>query len=100
MFRKLNPSGSQPREISEVVNGLMEGKSNNTGSFTTTASVTTTTLNNERIGYDSVIIFTPMSANAATELPTLYIQSLNKGYAVISHGNRAYTSAFKYVVIG
>jgi len=30
-YRKLNPAGSQPREISEVVNNLMDGKSNNVG---------------------------------------------------------------------
>ena len=34
MYRKLNPSGALPREISEVVNNLMEGKSNNTGTIT------------------------------------------------------------------
>ncbi len=31
MFRVLNYSGATPREISEVVNNLMNGKSNNTG---------------------------------------------------------------------
>ena len=45
MYRKLNPAGSTPREISEVVNNLVEGKSNNTGTITlTTGWATTTTI--------------------------------------------------------
>jgi len=46
MYRKLNPSGSEPREISEVVNNLLDGKSNNTGEVTLNTSwATTTTIN-------------------------------------------------------
>lgn len=41
MYRKLNPTGSEPRDISTVVNGLIEGKSNNTGEFVTATSTTT-----------------------------------------------------------
>ena len=65
MYRKLNPSGSTPREISEVVNNLVEGKSNNTGTITLATGTTTTTLYDERIGYDSVILFAPASASAS-----------------------------------
>ena len=52
MFRNLNYAGATPREISEVVNNMMNGKTNNTGDFTTTQSTTTSTINDERIGYD------------------------------------------------
>jgi hypothetical protein len=31
MFRVLPPFGSDPRGIAEVVNGIMNGKTNNTG---------------------------------------------------------------------
>lgn len=62
-YRKLNPAGANPREISEVVNNLMDGKSNNTGTVTlATGGATTTTIYNERIGYSSVIILVPNSA--------------------------------------
>jgi hypothetical protein len=65
-YRKLNPSGSTPREISEVVNNLIDGKSNNTGEITlNTGGATTTTIYNERIGYSSVILLTPNSAAAS-----------------------------------
>lgn len=68
MYRKLNPSGSTPREISEVVNNLVEGKSNNTGTITLNNSgAKTTTINDERIGYDSFIILSPTSMTAATD---------------------------------
>lgn len=65
-YRKLNPSGSQPREISEVVNNLMDGKSNNTGTFTlANSNATSTTIYDERIGYNSVILFSPITFNGA-----------------------------------
>lgn len=61
-YRILNPAGAEPREISEVVNNAMNGKTNNTGYITlNTGWATTTTLYDERIGYDSVIILTPSS---------------------------------------
>ena len=68
MYRKLNPSGGTPREISEVVNNLVEGKSNNTGKITlATGWATTTTIYDERIGYDSIILLSPSSDNAESD---------------------------------
>lgn len=100
MFRVLNPSGSTPREISEVVNNAMNGKTNNTGDFTTTQSTTTSTIYDERIGYDSVILFTPMNDKAASEMASIYVQTLNKGSAVIHHGSHNFDCIFKYIVVG
>lgn len=66
MFRILNPAGSTPREISEVVNNAMNGKTNNTGLITlATGGATSTTIYDERIGYDSVILLAPNTAVAA-----------------------------------
>jgi hypothetical protein len=68
-YRKLNPAGANPREISEVVNNLMDGKSNNVGYVTLdTGWATSTTIFNERIGFDSVIAVVP--ATDAAELDT------------------------------
>jgi hypothetical protein len=65
MFRILNPAGSTPREISEVVNNAMNGKTNNTGLITlATGGATSTTIYDERIGYDSVILLAPNTAAA------------------------------------
>jgi hypothetical protein len=68
MYRKLNPSGSDPREISEVVNNLVEGKSNNTGEVTLNTNwATTTTINDERIGFNSYIGLMPISDAAEAD---------------------------------
>ena len=71
MFRVLPPFGADPRGISEVVNGLMNGKSNNTGTVTlATGGALTTTLYDERISTDTKIILLPFSAAAyADQLP-------------------------------
>jgi hypothetical protein len=67
MFRVLPYQGGTPREISEVVNNAMNGKTNNHGTVTlNTGWATTTTLYDERIGFDSKIIILPDSASAQT----------------------------------
>ena len=64
-FRTLPVFGASEREVSEVVRGIMDGKTNNTGTLTlATGNATTTTLYDERIGYESLIFFVPVS-NAA-----------------------------------
>ena len=66
MYRKLNWQGGTPREVSEVVNNLVEGKSNNTGEITLNAGgATSTTIYDERIGYNSVVLLMPITATAA-----------------------------------
>ena len=65
MFRVLPPFGSDQRGIAEVVNGIMNGKTNNTGTVTlATGNVTTTTITDARIGIDSIILLAPSSAAA------------------------------------
>ena len=65
MYRKLNPSGAEPREISDVVNNLVDGKSNNAGSVTlNSGGATQTIIYNERIGYDSVITLNRRSSSS------------------------------------
>lgn len=68
MFRVLPYAGATPREISEVVNNLMNGKSNNTGTITlNTGNATTTTLVDERISVDTKIILIPFSDAAEND---------------------------------
>ena len=67
-FRVLPYQGGTPREISEVVNNIMNGKTNNTGTVTlATGGATTTTINDARIGQDSVVILVPSSQVAASQ---------------------------------
>jgi hypothetical protein len=67
-FRVLPYQGGSPRQISEVVNNLMNGKSNNTGTITlATGNATSTTLYDERISADSKIILIPFSDAAEAD---------------------------------
>ena len=102
MYRKLNPAGGTLREISEVVNNLVEGKSNNTGTITlAVASATTTTLTDERIGYESIILFMPTTANAASAMTNLYVSARVKGSATLTHSaNTSADKTYGYIVIG
>jgi hypothetical protein len=99
-YRKLNPAGAEARQISEIVNNLIDGKSNNTGYFSTVESTTSTIIYNERIGTDSAIIFTPLDSNAASEIANLYIGERTQGQAVIQHGSNAYVCNFMYIIVG
>ena len=76
MFRALPPFGSDPRGVAEVVNGIMNGKTNNTGSVTlATGGASTTTITDARIGVDSVILLMATDDVSATEYyPYLAVQ--------------------------
>jgi hypothetical protein len=78
MFRTLPPFGGDQRQTAEIVRQIMDGKTNNTGTLTlATGGATTTTLNDRRIGGDSVILFAPASAAAFTDyMPYGAFQSL------------------------
>lgn len=70
-FRTLPPFGADQRNVAEVVNGAMNGKTNNTGTVTlNTGGATSTTIYDERIGYESVILFGATSYGSTIgELP-------------------------------
>jgi hypothetical protein len=68
MFRRLPPFGGDQRSVAEIVNGIMDGKTNNTGTVTlATGNATTTTITDARIGIDSVILLAPKSAAAIAD---------------------------------
>jgi hypothetical protein len=65
MFRRLPPFGGDQRAVAEIVNGIMDGKTNNIGTVTlATGNATTTTITDARIGIESVILLAPSSAAA------------------------------------
>ena len=60
MYRRLPPFGGDQRAVAEIVNNIMDGKTNNTGSVTLANSgATSTTITDARIGVDSVILLMP-----------------------------------------
>jgi hypothetical protein len=67
MYRKLPMLGGEPRQVAEIVNNLVEGKTNNTGDITLVASgASSTTIYDERIGYNSYIGLSPKTQTAAS----------------------------------
>lgn len=68
MFLRLPPAGGTPRQVSEVVNRILDGKINSVGLLTlATGNATTTTLYDARISPDSIILFVPYSAAAIAD---------------------------------
>jgi len=67
MFRTLPVFGADSRTTADIVNGIMNGKTNNTGIIElNSGGATSTTIVNERISFDSVVTLTPISMTAAT----------------------------------
>ena len=65
MFRRPPPQGGTPREVSEILNGVLNGKTNNTGLITLeTGNATETIIYNSLISRDSKIILIPFSTAA------------------------------------
>ena len=67
MYRKLPWTGGDARSVAEIVNNLVEGKSNNTGDITLVAGgASSTTIFDERIGYNSYIGLEPKTQTSAS----------------------------------
>lgn len=64
-FRRLAPFGGDSRSVAEVVNNIMDGKTNNTGLVTLdTGNALTTTLYDARISPNTKIVLIPFSVAA------------------------------------
>jgi hypothetical protein len=100
MFRSLPAFGGDQRAVSEVVRGIMDGKTNNTGEITLTQSQTTTTLTDRRIGPTTVILFSPLNDKGAAELGTLYVSARGQGTATLTHGSHNFAIEYAYALIG
>ena len=102
MYRGLNPSGANEREISEVTNNILNGKTNNTGTVTLNASSsTTTTISDERIGYNSIIMLMPTTANAVASLTNVYVSARAQGSATLTHSaNTNADKTYGYIIVG
>lgn len=89
------------RQCAITINNVMDGKINSTGEITLTASTTTTTLTDARIGANSVLLFMPQTANARTALNGLYITNRGNGSCTVNHPSSANTDQdLSYVIIG
>jgi hypothetical protein len=67
-FRRLPPFGGDPRAVAEILNLVLDGKTNNTGLITlNTGNVTSTTLFDARISVDTKIVLIPFSDAAESD---------------------------------
>lgn len=100
-FRALSPFATV-RETSEVVNNILSGKQNNTGTVTVTNSATSTAVTNYLVGPDSVILFMPTTSDGASELAagTMYVSARTKQAFTITHANATTTRSFAFIVVG
>lgn len=100
-FRGLTPF-SDPRDVSNVVNNILAGKQNNTDSVTLTNSATSTAVTDYRVGPESVILFMPTTAAAASELAAggMYVSARAENTFTITHASAGTTRSFDYVVVG
>jgi ABC-type phosphate/phosphonate transport system substrate-binding protein len=101
-FRTLQSGGDDQRNVAEVVRGIMEGRTNNTGAITLAAAgATSTTITDTRIGYNSVILLSPITANAAALLTSVYVSAKAQGSATLTHSANVLTNrTFQYIIVG
>lgn len=95
------------RKVIRVVNGIMNGKTNNTGELTLTTSTATSTftLAAGRLGENSLIFFMPTTANAATELASggMFVSSRSVAdnlFRITHADNTQSDRIFKFLISG
>lgn len=87
MFRRLPPQGGSPREVAEIMNGVLTGKTNNTGVVTLNGgNATSTILYDPLISRDSKILLLPASGSAFTDSAPYGAFSNNTGQLAITIG--------------
>lgn len=89
------------RLIATSLNNQGQGKLNAVTSVTLTVSGTTTTLTDARIGANTFIGFSPMTAHAASAVTSLYVSAQKKGSATLTHASSANADqTFAVLLIG
>ena len=83
--------------LANKINELLDGRSNNIGSFVLAAG-TTTTVTDRRVGSLMTVLVTPMDSTAQTA--AAYISSVTDGSFVVTHTAGKTDGAFRYAVIG
>ena len=89
------------RLIADGINGAIDGRTNNVGAFTLTASTTTTAVTDKRAGGDSIITWMPTTATAAAAMDALYVSARGKETFTLTHDSAADTDRdFSYSLSG
>lgn len=89
--------------LTDAINGLIDGRPNVTGVVTLTANAASTVVTDNKFESGMAVLLQPKTANAAAALATTYITDANKtkGAFTITHANDAQIDkVFAYVRIG
>lgn len=103
MFRVLPPFGGDPRAIAEVVNGVMNGKTNNVGKFELTTATAPLTVIDARCGVESVVLLSPTNSRGSQLINHVFISSVTNGSFVValrSGSSGSGTANFSYILVG
>lgn len=90
----------QNRLTANAINNILDGKINSTGSFTTDGTKTLKTVIDARCGGNSVVLFVPITVDAAGELNHMWLSATRNGEFDVGHRNHTKNVAYKYVIIG
>jgi hypothetical protein len=97
-FRKLPTIGGDPRSVAEIVNNIINGKTNNTGLVTLDAGGSrTTVIKDERISIDTKIVLVPFSAAAFSDTVP-YAQFLCTAGQTAASPDTAYDIGYNTVI--
>jgi hypothetical protein len=104
-FAGLSDIASYLRRMWDALKLVRRGKIECITEITLTANAATSTLVDERLSVQSVVLFDPKTATAATELygGTMYVLTANRGTGTwtITHANSAVTTrTFQVAIIG
>lgn len=84
-----------------LLNNMLIGKLNNTGTAKLTKDATTTTVSDVRCGPGTVVQLMPTSSDGAIALDQWYIAQITNGYFTITHGSTSTSNATAaYAILG
>lgn len=98
--------GLEETDLQRVILSLQQlaaGRSNAVGTVTLNVSASTTTVSDNNCAAGSIVVFTPTTANAATEIGngTMYLSAVANKSFTITHANSATTGrTFLYAIHG
>jgi hypothetical protein len=90
----------QNRLTANAINNILDGKINSTGTFTTTGTKTLETVIDARCGGNSVVLWSPLTVDAAGEMTHMWLAATRNGEFDIGHRNHSKNVVCKYVIIG
>lgn len=89
------------RLVAQVVNGLLIGRTNNTGTLTLKANGVSTSVSDARCGASSVVLLAATSATGAAGLTTWHLSNVTDGAFTITHVSTSTSDATaKYALLG